>query len=88
MAQTVRNLPAMQTRRSPAEGNGYSLQYSCLENSMHRGAWRATAHMLSKRWTRLNDSHFYLHSVFSAMSVMQSLHNYTKEFSVDWIHED
>ena len=25
----------------PGEGNGYSLQYSCLENSMDRGAWRA-----------------------------------------------
>ena len=25
--------------RSPAEGNGYPLQYSCLENSMNRGAW-------------------------------------------------
>ena len=30
--------------RSPGEGNGNPLQYSCLENSMHRGAWRATAH--------------------------------------------
>ena len=30
--------------RSPGEGNGNPLQYSCLENSMDRGAWRATAH--------------------------------------------
>ena len=30
--------------RSPAEGNGYSLQYSCLENSMDRGDWWATVH--------------------------------------------
>ena len=29
---------------SPGEGNGYSLQYSCLENPMDRGAWRAAAH--------------------------------------------
>ena len=28
--------------RSPREGNGYLLQYSCLEKSMDRGAWRAT----------------------------------------------
>ena len=28
--------------RSPGEGNGYPLQYSCLENSMDRGAWQAT----------------------------------------------
>jgi len=30
--------------RSPGEGNGYPLQYPCLENSMDRGAWRATVH--------------------------------------------
>ena len=30
--------------RSPGEGNGDSLQYSCLENSINRGAWRATVH--------------------------------------------
>ena len=30
--------------RSPGDGNGYPLQYSCLENSMDRGAWWATVH--------------------------------------------
>ena len=30
--------------RSPGEGNGNLLQYSCLENSMDRGAWQATVH--------------------------------------------
>ena len=30
--------------RSPGEKNGYPLQYSCLENSVNRGAWRATVH--------------------------------------------
>ena len=30
--------------RSPGEGNDYPLQYSCLENSMDRGAWQATVH--------------------------------------------
>jgi len=30
--------------RSPGERNDYSLQYSCLENSMDRGAWWATVH--------------------------------------------
>ena len=29
---------------SPGEGNGYPLQYSCLENSMDRGTWQATVH--------------------------------------------
>ena len=32
-------------------GNGYPLQYSCLENSMGRGAWQATVHMVAKNWT-------------------------------------
>ena len=30
--------------RSPGEGNGNLLQYSCLENSVDRGAWQATVH--------------------------------------------
>ena len=36
-------------RRSPGEGNGNTLQYSCLENPMDRGAWRATVHGVTKR---------------------------------------
>ena len=34
--------------RSPGEGNGNPLQYSCLENPMHRGAWGATVHGVSE----------------------------------------
>ena len=34
--------------RSPREGNGWPLQYSCLENSMDRGAWWATVHGIAK----------------------------------------
>ena len=34
--------------RSPEGGNGYPLQYSCLENPMDRGAWRATVHGVAK----------------------------------------
>ena len=36
--------------RSTGEGNGNSFQYSCLENSMDRGAWWATVHGVSKSW--------------------------------------
>ena len=41
--------------RSSGEGNGHPLQYSCLENSVDRGAWWATVHGVAKRQTQLND---------------------------------
>ena len=41
--------------RSPGEGNGNSLQPSCLENPMARGAWQATVHGETKRWTLLSN---------------------------------
>ena len=52
----VKNLPANtgdaglipESRRYPGEGNGNPLQYSCLENSMDRGAWWATVHGVAK----------------------------------------
>ena len=50
--------------RSPGEGNGNSLQYSCLENPMDRGAWWATVHGVAKSQTRLSDFtslHFTFH---------------------------
>ena len=37
--------------RSPGEGNGYPLQYSCLENSMDREAWQIIVHGVTKSWT-------------------------------------
>ena len=40
--------------RSPGEGNGYPLQYSCLENPMDRVAWQATVHGVTKSQTRLS----------------------------------
>ena len=41
--------------RSPGEGNGNPLQFSCLENSMDRGAWKAAVHGVAKSWTQLSD---------------------------------
>jgi len=43
--------------RSPGEGHDNPLQYSCLENLVDRGAWRATVYKVAKSWTwqkRLN----------------------------------
>ena len=53
----VKSLPAMQEElgsipgwgRSPGEGNGNLLQYSCLGNPMDRGAWLATVHGVAKK---------------------------------------
>ena len=52
----VKNPPAnagdtgsiLESGRSPGEGNGNPLQYSCLENSMDRGIWWATVHGVTK----------------------------------------
>ena len=67
VASTVRNPPANsgdtggtdsvpELGRSPGEGNGNPLQYSCLGNPMDRGAWRATVHGVSKSQTRLSNN--------------------------------
>ena len=63
MAHMVMNLPAMWETwvqslgqgTSPGEGKGYPLQYSCLENSVDRGAWRVTICGIAKSRTRLSD---------------------------------
>ena len=41
--------------RSPGGGNGNSLQYSCPENPMDRGAWQATVHGVPKSQTGLSN---------------------------------
>jgi len=56
----VKNLPAnrgdthdegLRWEKSPEAGNSNPLQYSCLENSMDRGAWRATVYEVIKSQT-------------------------------------
>ena len=49
--------------RSLGEGTGNPLQYSCLKNSMARGAWWATVHGVAKSWTGPNDwTHTHTHT--------------------------
>ena len=63
MVQVVKSLPANAgdagsipgSGRFPGEGNDYLLQYSCLENSMDRGAWKAIVHGVAKSQTLLSD---------------------------------
>ena len=76
MAPVVENLPsnARDTRnissipelgRSPGVGNGKPLQYSCLENSMDRGAWWDIVDGVAKSQTRLSThAHTHVHTQF------------------------
>ena len=49
----VASIPGL--RRSPGGGHGNTLQCSCLEDTMDRGAWRVIQSMATESWTRLND---------------------------------
>ena len=65
VAQSVKNLPAMQEtqvqflgQEDPhGKGNGNPLHYCCLENPMDRGAWQATVHGVAR--VRLNYYYYY-----------------------------
>ena len=57
-AYSVGNLGSTPGSGIPWKGNGTPLQYSCLENPMDGGACQATAHGITKSWTRLSDSTF------------------------------
>ena len=48
LAQAAMQEMWVQSGRSPGEGNGNPLQYSCLGNPLNRGAWQATAHGVAK----------------------------------------
>ena len=73
MALAVKTLPAyagdirdsgsvLGLGRAPGGGNGNPLQYSCLENPMDRGAWRATVHGVAKSWIQLKQLSIAQHS--------------------------
>ena len=55
------------------EGNGTPLQYSCLENPMDRGAWKAAVHGVAKGRTRLSDFTFTFH--FHALKEEMATHS-------------
>ena len=55
------------------EGNGTPLQYSCLENPMDGGAWKAAVHGETKGWTRLSDFTFTFH--FRALEKEMATHS-------------
>ena len=55
------------------EGNGTPLQYSCLENPMDGGAWKAVVHGVTEGWTRLSDFTFTFH--FHALEKEMTTHS-------------
>ena len=60
-------------RKWVGEGNGNTLQYSCLENPMDGGAWWATVHGVARSQTRLNDFTFTFH--FHALGKEMATHS-------------
>ena len=59
--------------RSPGVGNGNSLQYSCLENPMDRGDWRATVHRVAKSQTERLNTH--THTIIISFCIRMSNHH-------------
>ena len=55
--------------RSPGDGNGNPLQYSCLEDPMDGGAWWATIHGVTKSRTR-QQLHFHFHAFYERYLVL------------------
>ena len=58
-------------RRSPGEGNGNPLQYSCLENPMDRGTWRATVHGVAKESDTTEDAHMAKYKILFGLSIFE-----------------
>ena len=60
-------------RSLPGEGNGTPLQYSCLENPVDGGAWKAAVHRVAEGRTRLSDFTFTFH--FHALEKEMATHS-------------
>ena len=62
--------------RSPGVGNGNPLQYACLENSVDRGAWRATVLGVAKSRTQLSNGrfHFVLTACFQLRIFLEDIY--------------
>ena len=65
--------------RSPGEGNGNLLQYSCLENSMDRGGWKSIAHGITKSWSRPSYVHSLTNKVLDSDGFFGKLYQIFKE---------
>ena len=83
VAQLAKNLPANAgdagsipgLGRPPGEGNGNPLQYSCLENSMDRGAWQARVHRVERVRHDLSCMHTHTHTIYITLKCIYKQHN-------------
>ena len=68
--------------RSPGRGHGNSLQYSCLENPMERGAWWVIVHRVTKRqtWLKRLKTHTHTH-------IHTHTHTHPQSFVYEFLHE-
>ena len=69
----VKNNKYIQPIPKNGEGNGTPLQYSCLENPMDGGAWKAAVHGAAEGWTQLSDLTFTFH--FHALEKEMATHS-------------
>ena len=67
------------------EGNGTPLQYSCLENPMDGGAWKAAIHGVAEGRTRLSDFTFTFH--FHALEKAMATHSSVLAWKIPWTGE-
>ena len=67
------------------EGNGTSLQYSCLENPMDGGAWWAAVHGVAKSRTQLSDLTLTFH--FHALEEEMATHSSVLAWRIPWTEE-
>ena len=70
--------------RFPGEGNSNSFQYSCLENPMDGGAWKAAVHGVAEDWAQLSNFTFTFH--FHALEDMAP-HSSTLAWKTPWTEE-
>ena len=70
---------------SYGEGSGTPLQYSCLENPMDRGGWKAAAHGVAEGRARLSDFTFTSH--FPALEKEMATHSSVLAWRIPWMGE-
>ena len=69
--------------RCPEGGNGNPLRFSCLQNSMDRGAWRAIIHRVAKSWTQLKQLSTHIHThIHTHVYVYMYMYKSQKKFTL------